>query len=331
MAEGGAGLPRVQLHVAADDHEVEEVVAKPAFEVEADEFAILGGVGHAHGDEEGAVTFAANFFGHGADAAHEIGHLREFGGGAGLVAARGFEEESVAEEIDFDAVDVVVLADFLAILEGEVADFGEGVIHGGPVADFGSVGDGADEIFGVVLFQFIGAEHHGAVRRGGGVMSVVHAHGPEEFDAMLMGEIDHDAEGIDAAFEEFLGAIGGEHFFPRGEELADFGVVREEAEAGAPGAIEDGVDLRADERRGARTEEFFRRGGVAKVDGLVAVVVEDDATRTIQGVGAAEVGFSGEREGAGEPDEAEQCYELRHGEALINAGGPENSRLMIIQ
>jgi hypothetical protein len=323
VAEGDAGLHRVQLHVAAGDHEVEEAVAEPGFEIEADEFAILDGIGHAHGDEEGAVAFAGNFFGHGTDAAHEIGHLGEFGGGAGLVARGGFEEESVTEEIEFDAVDIVVLADFLAVFEGEVADFGEGVIDGGPVAELGSVGDRADEVFGVIEFQFVGAEHDGAVGRGRGVVGVIHSEGPEDFDVVLVGEIDHDAEGIDAALEKFLGAIGGEHGFARGEKLADFGVVGEEAEAGAPSAVENGIDLRAEEGRGTGAEEFFGRGSVAKVDRLVAVVVEDEAARAIEGVGAGEVGFRGERESA---DEAEEYQEFDHGGTRIDTDG-EKTRL----
>jgi hypothetical protein len=122
-----------------------------------------------------------------------------------------------------------------------------------------------------------------SVRR---VVGVVHPHGPEQLQPVAVAVVGHQPQRVRSLGEQVgddVHAVGTEASAVA-EDITHLGLVQEHPE-GPRGAVEDGVHLRAQQRRGAQGEERFL-GGVALQQVVVAIVVEDDPPGAVRRLGA---------------------------------------------
>ena len=168
----------------------------------------------------------------------------------------------MAEEIEFDAVNVVVAADLLDVAEGQIANLRPRIIDGTPPAVRRPLDVIADEPVRVLGLE----RREEEVRLVGPVLSVVrvvHAHRPEHLHLVLVAEVDDGLQAVGPLVNQFLGDVACVRLEPElvpgaRQHRADFGVVRKVAESGTGGAERDRVDVRAGQRRGAFGQETLR-------------------------------------------------------------------------
>ena len=91
----------------------------------------------------------------------------------------------------------------------------------------------------MLKFEAVGAEHDRSIIGAGAVVRVVHAHGPEQLDPVLMAELDHDLQRVYALVQIRLDQVVSEAAFAGAEHLSGLRAVGEQREARTPGAIED--------------------------------------------------------------------------------------------
>ena len=79
LRERDAGFPRIELEVTGRGEQVEQALAEPLLNVEAQVAVELDGIRRAHHDEDGSAAFEADIFGHRAHATEQAGHQVELG------------------------------------------------------------------------------------------------------------------------------------------------------------------------------------------------------------------------------------------------------------
>ncbi len=74
-------------------------------------------------------------------------------------------------------------------------------------------------------------------------MCIVHAHGPEDLDAVLSGKVDDHLQGIRPAADQVSGDVISKDSLSGGEDLADPCGMRKAAESPRRRIVDYGVDL----------------------------------------------------------------------------------------
>ena len=272
--------PGVHPEVAAPGHHVHQALGHPGLNVEAHRAGKRHRIDHAQGDEYRPATLAAHALGHCAHAPDEAGHRRDLFVGRVAAPRHGPEETRVAEVIHLDAVHIVVDADLFEDAQHLVTHGLVAVVHLRPRAMRSGFVYRAHQTLGVLLLP--GGNQPDVPR----VVPVVHALGPEDLDVVFPAPVDHHLQRVGPLLDQRAGDVVLVAPLRAGEDLRDLGAMGVARERAPVRAVEDRIHLRVFETDGAGLEHALGSGLPRLHHRVPAIVVEYDAARPIEHLGA---------------------------------------------
>jgi hypothetical protein len=146
----------------------------------------------------GRPPTASDRVGHPPDALHQFGHAGALLLRRRFAAGRGLEEHRMTEEIEFDAIHVVLAADLLHIAEHVFPDFSPPIVHRRPASNRQPGAATAQQVFRMGGLERIGRKTNRSVIGRAAVVIVVHPERAEDFEALLTAEVYHHLQRVDA-------------------------------------------------------------------------------------------------------------------------------------